>query len=423
MRSSFPLSLRSSFAIAGLLLLAQREGAQAETGACSPATILIARDFRSRHFGDDTAAGGRRPPRTLHRPRRGQRPDRRRRQALCDRLRAAPAGRLERAVPASDERRQRRRGVARDRGSAEGARIGRRAGAGARFRRAVVGQRPLGRGSGQCVARPRRRSGLRPRSAGQTRLRLRRRPDAGADRQGDDRRSLRAQAGPRLYLRLLERRAPYDGGGGADAGGLRRLPGRRSRLRSAAGGDPARLGRAGLRQGRRRHPPVDHQGRRRARFAQDHSGLRQARRARGRADRQSRRLPEGLRLRQPDLRPRRQRRLPARGQGRGAEGELRRPEKFEGRGALFQLAGRRRRRRGQLADVEDRESDCALEPLSDHRDDGRGFARLYLHHAADPGSRHERGADEGAHGFQLRHRCAEDLRQDRRLSGIRRWTS
>ena len=49
---------------------------------------------------------------------------------------------------------------------------------------------------------------------------------------------------------------------------------------------------------------------------------------RGRAHRQSRRLPEGIRLRQPRLRCRSEDGLPARGQGPGAESQLRRSKKF-----------------------------------------------------------------------------------------------
>ena len=180
----------------------------------------IARDSRSRHRRLEDAGGGRRPAETLHRDRRGQRSNRRRRQALRDRIRDAASGRMERAVSRSGQRRQRRGGAACDRRPAEGARFRRRAGAGARLCGHVVGQRTFRRRSGQQGARPRRRRGLRPRSAGPARLWLFGRHDARADRQGDHRRPLRPQARLFLHVRLLEWRTPHDGGGDADAGSL-----------------------------------------------------------------------------------------------------------------------------------------------------------------------------------------------------------
>ena len=120
----------------------------------------------------------------------------------------------------SGQRRRRRRGRAGDGRPAEGARFRRRSGAGARLCGAVVRQRTFGRRSGQQGARPRRRRGLRPRSAGPARLRLFGRHDARADRQGDHRRPLRPQARLFLHVRLLERRTPHNGGGDADAGSL-----------------------------------------------------------------------------------------------------------------------------------------------------------------------------------------------------------
>src|SRR5205085_10190552 len=58
-------------------------------------------------------------------------------------------------------------------------------------------------------------------------------------------------------------------------------------------------------------------------------------------------------------------------QGRCLEEGLRRAAKFEGRGALFGLAGRWRRRHRQLARLEGREPGRALEQSADHRHHGR----------------------------------------------------
>ena len=91
-------------------------------------------------------------------------------------------------------------------------------GAGPRLCGFVVRQRPLRRRSGKQGAGSRQRRRVWPRSAGAAGLRLQRRHDAVADRQGDHRRPLRPKARLFLHVWLLERRAPHDGGGLAHAG-------------------------------------------------------------------------------------------------------------------------------------------------------------------------------------------------------------
>ena len=94
------------------------------------------------------------------------------------------------------------------------------------------------------------------------------------------------------------------------------------------------------------------------------------------------------------------------------------PQELEGRGPLFRLAGRRRRRHGQLAAVEDRKPNPALGSLSDHRHDGRSLARLHIHHPADSSRRLDGRAHEVASRVRLRPGRAENLRHDRRLSSV-----
>ena len=115
--------------------------------------------------------------------------------------------------------------------------------------------------------------------------------------------------------------------------------------------------------------------------------------------------------------------LPAQGQGRGAQDELRRPQKLEGRGPLFRLAGRRRRRHGQLAAVEDRKPDPALGSLPDHRDDGRVLPPIYLHHPASRGRRFDRCADEVAARVRFRLATRRKSTRGRTPSPSRRWNS
>ena len=258
MRSSFPLSLRSSFAIAGLLLLAQREGAAAETGACSPATIQslaisglvisgatiqAAGDGLPEHcivrgeVNDRTGVDGRhyaigfemRLPvdwngRLLHQmnggndgavlPATGDQP-----KALASG--GAPALARGFAVLSSDS----------GHSGADPANASLGLAAGAAFGLDPQARRDYGYAADLTLA---------PIARAMIAAHYGRKPDYS------------------YIVRLLERRPPYDGGGRAHAGSLRRLPRRRSRLRSAARGDPARLGRAGLRQGRSGHPQVDH---------------------------------------------------------------------------------------------------------------------------------------------------------------------
>ena len=160
---------------------------------------------------------------------------------------------------------------------------------------------------------------------------------------------------------------------------------------------------------RKAFSPDRHEDRR----GQGGAALRRARRRRRRHRRRPGRLPGDLQDRRTAVQRRQERAVSVGEAGRCTPARLRRSAQQQGRDAVQRLVVGRGHRLGQLALLEAREPDPALEPQPVDRDDGRRLAELHLHDPAHAHARHARRPREVPRRIRLRprrtahphHRC------------------